>query len=198
MHSPRPFPLSACHRCAGSAYTGGRLGQLYLRCELLPERYPRQPVLRCPALQAPPLALLRLWPPLSAGDGAGDSAEGSAEGSAESPLALPLRWLGAAAVTGGAAGGGVRWRGTLGDPLEADALALLTAAAPPRPSQHPGWALTLEPAGEVTGAARAAPFALRWREELGRGVTLAVALRPPSARELDALRALHTRAELLL
>ena len=50
-----PFPESLCHRCAAPPrYV--RTGQsVFILCPVLPDKYPRQPVLRCPAFRpAPP------------------------------------------------------------------------------------------------------------------------------------------------
>jgi hypothetical protein len=44
----RPFPESLCHRCAARRYVQGR-ATVFILCTALPEKYPRQPVLRCPA-----------------------------------------------------------------------------------------------------------------------------------------------------
>lgn len=43
-----PFPESLCHRCAAPPryVRGGR--SLFILCPLLPQKYPPQPVLRCP------------------------------------------------------------------------------------------------------------------------------------------------------
>jgi hypothetical protein len=49
MQTPElPFPESLCHRCAAPPryVRGGH--SLFILCPLLPQKYPPQPVLRCP------------------------------------------------------------------------------------------------------------------------------------------------------
>jgi hypothetical protein len=46
--APPPFPESLCHRCAACRHVRGRHSTFVL-CTALPEKYPRQPVLACPA-----------------------------------------------------------------------------------------------------------------------------------------------------
>lgn len=43
-----PFPESLCHRCAAPPQYVRTRTSVYIRCPLVPERYPRQPVLECP------------------------------------------------------------------------------------------------------------------------------------------------------
>ena len=53
-----PFPESLCHRCAAPPRYVPAARSLFILCPLLPERYPRQPVLSCPLFRlrepAPP------------------------------------------------------------------------------------------------------------------------------------------------
>jgi len=46
--SPLPFPTSLCHRCAAPPRYVQTPTSTFIRCPLLPEKYPRQPVVRCP------------------------------------------------------------------------------------------------------------------------------------------------------
>ncbi|HKA89529.1 MAG TPA: hypothetical protein VKE22_17810 [Haliangiales bacterium] len=42
-----PFPDSLCHRCAAPPrYVQGKT-TVFILCPLLPEKYPRQPVVQC-------------------------------------------------------------------------------------------------------------------------------------------------------
>jgi hypothetical protein len=43
-----PFPESLCHRCAAPPRYIRTPTSLFILCPLLPEKYPRQPVLSCP------------------------------------------------------------------------------------------------------------------------------------------------------
>ncbi|HXU62727.1 MAG TPA: hypothetical protein VN962_13550 [Polyangia bacterium] len=43
-----PFPESICHRCANSRVISTKTSD-FLMCTALPTKYPRQPVLHCPA-----------------------------------------------------------------------------------------------------------------------------------------------------
>ncbi len=43
-----PFPQSLCHRCAALKQVKGA-NSVFLMCTALPNKYPRQPVVRCPA-----------------------------------------------------------------------------------------------------------------------------------------------------
>jgi len=45
---PLPFPTSLCHRCAAPPRYVKTATSTFIRCPLLPEKYPRQPVLACP------------------------------------------------------------------------------------------------------------------------------------------------------
>ncbi|HEY1584330.1 MAG TPA: hypothetical protein VGH63_01510, partial [Polyangia bacterium] len=45
--SDAPFPESLCHRCAAPPKYVRTERSTFLRCPLLPEKYPRQPVLQC-------------------------------------------------------------------------------------------------------------------------------------------------------
>jgi RimJ/RimL family protein N-acetyltransferase len=46
--SDQPFAESLCHRCAAPPKYVRTERSTFLRCPLLPEKYPRQPVLACP------------------------------------------------------------------------------------------------------------------------------------------------------
>lgn len=47
--APLPYPESLCHRCAAPPrYIESKKGSVFILCPLLDEKYPRQPVLRCP------------------------------------------------------------------------------------------------------------------------------------------------------
>ena len=48
-HQPSSASPSLCHTCSSVRVIAGRLEQTYLLCQndLLPEKYPRQPVRRC-------------------------------------------------------------------------------------------------------------------------------------------------------
>ena len=47
---PPPFPESLCHRCAGRRYVPAR-ASTFVMCTVLEVKYPRQPVLACPAFR---------------------------------------------------------------------------------------------------------------------------------------------------
>jgi hypothetical protein len=51
--APPPFPASLCHGCAARRYVRTR-SSTFVLCTALPEKYPRQPVLRCAAFTAAP------------------------------------------------------------------------------------------------------------------------------------------------
>ncbi|HMK74035.1 MAG TPA: hypothetical protein VK454_11895 [Myxococcaceae bacterium] len=44
---PLPFPESLCHRCAAPPRYVPAARSVFILCPLVPERYPRQPVLTC-------------------------------------------------------------------------------------------------------------------------------------------------------
>ena len=46
--TPLPFPESLCHRCAAPPKYVRTERSTFVRCPLLPDKYPRQPVLACP------------------------------------------------------------------------------------------------------------------------------------------------------
>ena len=46
-----PYPESLCHRCAGRRYVPARAAT-FVMCTVLDVKYPRQPVLACPAFRA--------------------------------------------------------------------------------------------------------------------------------------------------
>lgn len=48
----RLFPNSLCHRCRHLRIVESAKGSVFLRCDALPQKYPAQPVLICPAFQA--------------------------------------------------------------------------------------------------------------------------------------------------
>jgi hypothetical protein len=43
-----PFPDSLCHRCAAPPRYVRTATSVFIRCPLLPQKYPPQPVLACP------------------------------------------------------------------------------------------------------------------------------------------------------
>ncbi|MFT3840583.1 MAG: hypothetical protein QM723_26580 [Myxococcaceae bacterium] len=45
-----PFPNSLCHRCQHVKQVKTKTS-VFLMCTALPDKYPRQPVLQCPAYQ---------------------------------------------------------------------------------------------------------------------------------------------------
>jgi hypothetical protein len=45
-----PFPESLCHRCANCRAVATKTST-FLMCTVLPTKYPRQPVLACPAFE---------------------------------------------------------------------------------------------------------------------------------------------------
>ncbi len=45
---PLPFPESLCHRCAAPPRYVRTPTSTFVLCPLVPQRYPRQPVLDCP------------------------------------------------------------------------------------------------------------------------------------------------------
>ena len=45
-----PFPTSLCHRCGACRYVQGR-NSWFVQCTALPQKYPPQPVVRCPAFR---------------------------------------------------------------------------------------------------------------------------------------------------
>jgi RimJ/RimL family protein N-acetyltransferase len=55
-----PYPDSLCHRCAAPPKYVRTATSVFIRCPLLPEKYPRQPVRSCPAYVAPVLTTERL------------------------------------------------------------------------------------------------------------------------------------------
>lgn len=44
----KPFPESLCHRCAAPPRYVRTGTSVFILCPLLPQKYPPQPVLRCP------------------------------------------------------------------------------------------------------------------------------------------------------
>ncbi len=50
---PLPFPRSLCHGCAAHRYVDTKTSR-FVMCTALPVKYPRQPVLRCPAYSREP------------------------------------------------------------------------------------------------------------------------------------------------
>jgi hypothetical protein len=42
-----PFPESLCHRCAAPPKYVRSARSVFILCPLLPQKYPRQPVLQC-------------------------------------------------------------------------------------------------------------------------------------------------------
>ncbi|WNG47526.1 hypothetical protein F0U60_27955 [Archangium minus] len=52
--SPLPFPTSLCHRCAAPPKYVRTKTSTFILCPLLPQKYPPQPVLRCPLFRPRP------------------------------------------------------------------------------------------------------------------------------------------------
>jgi hypothetical protein len=48
---PLPFPQSLCHRCAAPPRYVRTEQSVFVLCPVLPNKYPRQPVMSCPAFQ---------------------------------------------------------------------------------------------------------------------------------------------------
>ena len=46
-----PFPDSICHRCASSRTVATKTSK-FLLCTALTTKYPRQPIVKCPAFEA--------------------------------------------------------------------------------------------------------------------------------------------------
>jgi hypothetical protein len=46
--STLPYPTSLCHTCAAPPRYVRTAASVFILCPLLPEKYPRQPVLACP------------------------------------------------------------------------------------------------------------------------------------------------------
>jgi hypothetical protein len=49
-----PFPTSLCHRCAAPPRYIETRTSTFILCPILPNKYPPQPVLRCPAFKPRP------------------------------------------------------------------------------------------------------------------------------------------------
>ena len=49
-----PFPTSLCHRCAAPPRYVRTPRSTFILCPILPNKYPPQPVLRCPAFKPKP------------------------------------------------------------------------------------------------------------------------------------------------
>lgn len=45
--APLPFPESLCHRCAAPPRYVRTRTSVFILCPVLPNKYPRQPVVRC-------------------------------------------------------------------------------------------------------------------------------------------------------
>jgi RimJ/RimL family protein N-acetyltransferase len=58
--TPLPFGDSLCHRCAAPPKYVRTATSVFIRCPLLPEKYPRQPVRSCVAYRPPVLTTARL------------------------------------------------------------------------------------------------------------------------------------------
>jgi len=50
MPAELPFPESLCHRCDGARYVTTKTSR-FVRCVLLPTKYPRQPIGQCPGFR---------------------------------------------------------------------------------------------------------------------------------------------------
>ena len=49
-----PFPESLCHRCAAPPKDVKTATRVFILCPLLPQKYPPQPVLKCPLFREKP------------------------------------------------------------------------------------------------------------------------------------------------
>lgn len=49
-----PFPDSLCHQCAAPPRYIRSARSIFVLCPLIPEKYPRQPVLHCPFFRPHP------------------------------------------------------------------------------------------------------------------------------------------------
>jgi len=49
-----PFPTSLCHRCAAPPRYVRTARSTFILCPILPNKYPPQPVLRCPEFRPRP------------------------------------------------------------------------------------------------------------------------------------------------
>ncbi|HEX8822722.1 MAG TPA: hypothetical protein VF794_22535 [Archangium sp.] len=49
--SELPYPTSLCHRCAAPPKYVRTKTSTFILCPLLPQKYPPQPVVRCPLFQ---------------------------------------------------------------------------------------------------------------------------------------------------
>ena len=58
--SDLPFPESLCHRCAAPPKYVRTARSTFLRCPLVAEKYPRQPVLQCALFRPPVVTTERL------------------------------------------------------------------------------------------------------------------------------------------
>lgn len=56
-----PFPESLCHRCAAPPKYVRTERSTFVRCPLVDDKYPRQPVLACPLFRPPIITTERLW-----------------------------------------------------------------------------------------------------------------------------------------
>jgi len=54
MADPLPFPESLCHRCAAPPRYVRTGSSVFILCPLLPQKYPPQPVLKCPLFRERP------------------------------------------------------------------------------------------------------------------------------------------------
>jgi hypothetical protein len=52
VSEPLPFPESICHRCAAPPRYVKTEASVFILCPILPNKYPRQPVLSCPLYKA--------------------------------------------------------------------------------------------------------------------------------------------------
>jgi RimJ/RimL family protein N-acetyltransferase len=56
-----PYPESLCHRCAAPPKYVRTGTSVFLRCPIRPDKYPPQPVLRCPVYEPPVIETARLF-----------------------------------------------------------------------------------------------------------------------------------------
>ena len=54
MPAAVPFPTSLCHQCAAPPRLVEGRHSVFILCPLQPDKYPQQPVLRCPLFKPLP------------------------------------------------------------------------------------------------------------------------------------------------
>ena len=56
MNDEKPFPTSLCHSCAAPPRYVTTKTSVFIMCPVLPQKYPPQPVARCPMFRPKPAA----------------------------------------------------------------------------------------------------------------------------------------------